>query len=138
MNLADFYIDDFVVLDDAPGLTKETIVSYIEDNVLSKLFTEWSLVELNEMFEVQESDRIVEWHNDSKWGMNVTFLYYMSNMSPEVGGSISIRNGINETTIYPKNGSLIMMSQKKHVEHKAEYATIERHMFNIDFDVKGY
>lgn len=137
MNLADFYIDDFVVFD-APGLTKETVVGYIEENILSKLFSEWELVELNEMFEVQESDRIVEWHNDSKWGMNVTFLYYMSDMSPEVGGSISIRNSVNETKIYPKKGTLIMMSQKKHVEHKAEYAKVERHMFNIDFDVKGY
>lgn len=137
MNLSDFFVDDYVQLH-IPGLTKDTIVPYLEANILSKMFPKWELIEFGEMFEVQESDRITEWHNDAKFGMNITFLYYMSDMYAETGGSISIRNGTNETKIYPTNGTLILMSQKPHVEHKAEFSTIRRHMFNIDFFVEGY
>jgi hypothetical protein len=61
----------------------------------------------------------------------------MDDMSPEVGGSISIKNGIFEEKIYPKKGTLIMLSQQRNVEHKAEYCSVRRRMYNIDYFVKG-
>jgi hypothetical protein len=70
--------------------------------------------------------------------MNVTFLYYIDEMSPEVGGSISIRNGFDEIKIYPKSGTLILMSQKPNMQHKAEYCSILRRMYNIDYYIDGY
>ncbi len=137
MNPLDFYTKDFVELF-VPGLNTDSVVGYIENNLLPQFFPHWEQIEFGEMFEVQESDRIVEWHNDSKFGMNVTILYYMCDLSEETGGSISIRNGMHETKIYPKNGTMILMSQKPHVEHKAEYCSVPRHMFNIDYFVEGY
>ncbi|MNK85686.1 hypothetical protein D3C87_1055710 [compost metagenome] len=104
------------------------------------MFPSWELIECTENFQVEESDRIVEWHNDSRWGMNITFLYYLDEMKPETGGSISLRNldTQEEIQVYPKAHQLIIMSQKPNIEHRAEYCNVRRHMFNIDFKVKGF
>lgn len=123
-------VDDQVDLADAAG--------YLRQKYLG-MFPQAELVELTENFQVEDSDRITEWHNDSNHGMNLTFLYYLDAMSPETGGSISLRNTgtEEEVQIYPQAHQLIIMSQKPHVLHRAEACSIRRHMFNIDFKVKG-
>lgn len=137
-NLIDFYITGFVKLHEEDLDKRDDIPDYLGKKYLSHLFPNWKLVEFTECEKVEVYDRITEWHNDSKFvGCNVTFLYYMDNMSPLVGGSISIRNGIAEEKIYPKNGTLILLSQQNGVEHKAEYCSVRRRMYNIDYFVKG-
>lgn len=138
MDLADFYINGFVKLYE-PNLNDQSdIEKYLGDKYLSILFPSWKLVEFSKSDKVEEWDRITEWHNDSKFvGCNVTFLYYMDDMSPEVGGSISIRNGLHEEQIYPTQGTLILMSQQSNVQHKVEYCKTQRRMYNIDYLVEG-
>lgn len=121
--------DHKVNLDDIGGYLHQTYLSS---------FPNAELIECTENFRVEEDDRIVEWHNDSRFGMNITFLFYLDEQFPETGGSISIRNLDLEVeeTIYPKKNQLIIMSQKVNVEHRAEYSSIQRHMFNVDFYVE--
>jgi len=121
-------------------MSHDDIAGYLAGKYLSPYFPSFDLVELSERFDIDDADRICEWHNDSRFGMNITFLYYASTMSPETGGSISLRNLSTDDyeQIYPIAGTLVMMSQKQGIEHKAEICKIRRHMFNIDFDVEGF
>lgn len=138
MNLIDFYINGFVKLYESDLDKRNDITDYLGNKYLDQLFPSWKLIEFVKSDSVTEWDRITEWHNDSTFvGCNVTFLYYMDDTSPEVGGSISIRNGIIEEQIYPKNGTLILMSQQPNVQHKAEYCKTRRRMYNIDYLVEG-
>lgn len=138
MDLTDFYINGFVKLYEPELEHRDDIAKYLGEKYLDLLFPEWKLIEFAEADTVKEEDRITVWHNDSKFvGCNVTFLYYMDDMDTDVGGSISIRNGFYEEKIYPKKGTLILMSQQPNVEHKAEYCKVQRRMYNIDYLVKG-
>jgi hypothetical protein len=138
IDISDLFNKGWVVLED-PNVDLGDIENYLREKYLS-VFPSAELVECTENFQVEESDRIVEWHNDSRWGMNVTVLYYLDEQQPATGGSISLRNNVLEIeeTIYPKEFQLIIMSQKSDVEHRAEYSSIRRHMFNVDFDVEGF
>lgn len=137
MNLDNFFTHGFVVFDEPNLHERQDFYEYLAEKYLSPIFPSWNLVEVHYSEKVTPEDRITVWHNDAKVGMNVTFLYYMDEMSPDVGGSISIRNGLYEETIYPKPGTLILLSQQPHVQHKAEYSTVTRRMYNIDFNVEG-
>lgn len=136
--LEDLFLRGWVVLVD-PEVPLEDPAEYLAEKYLG-MFPSVELIECTENFKVAESDRIVEWHNDSKFGMNITFLYYVDEMSESTGGSISLRNldTQDEAKIYPKAHQLIIMSQKPHIEHRAEYCSVRRHMFNIDYKVKGF
>lgn len=139
MDLSDFYLKGFVELYEDKLEERDDITGYLEEKYLSQLFPNWQLKEFGKSEKVEESDRITEWHNDSDYvGCNVTFLYYMDSMNENIGGSISIRNGLNESQIYPKVGTLILMSQKKNVQHKVEFCNSKRRMFNIDYYVEGF
>lgn len=138
MDLSDFYINGFVLLQEDSLETQENITEYLEQKYLAQLFPKWKLIEFGKSDRVEESDRITVWHNDSSYvGCNVTFLYYMNNLNESTGGSISIRNGLNESKIYPSAGTLILMSQQDNVQHKVEPCSVERKMFNIDYYVDG-
>jgi hypothetical protein len=138
MDLTDFYINGFVKLYEPDLGLRTNVADYLGNKYLSQLFPKWQLIEFGEADVVEEWDRITVWHNDSTFvGCNVTFLYYMDDTNPDVGGSISIRNGLHEEQIYPKKGTLILMSQQPNVEHKAEYCKTRRRMYNIDYLVEG-
>lgn len=139
IDLTDLYVKGWARFEEPLLEQRSDIVEYLGQKYLC-MFPQYELIEFTENFKVEESDRIVEWHNDSKFGMNITFLYYANTMQPETGGSISLRNTAtgDSEKIYPTAGTLIVMSQKPHVEHQAEFCSIRRHMFNIDFDVKGF
>jgi hypothetical protein len=138
MDLSDFYIKGFVLLQEDSLETKENITEYLEQKYLTQLFFKWKLIEFEKSSRVEESDRITVWHNDSSYvGCNVTFLYYINDLNESTGGSISIRNGLNESKIYPSAGTLILMSQQDNVQHKVEPCNVERKMFNIDYYVEG-
>ena len=136
--LNDLFVKGWVKLVD-PNVPLDNPAEYLAAEYLS-MFPQVELIECFENFQVEESDRIVEWHNDSKFGMNITLLYYVNAMSPETGGSISLRNNDTgeEEQIYPVAGQLVIMSQKPNIEHRAEFCSVRRHMFNIDFNVKGF
>lgn len=136
--LEDLFVKGWVVLVD-PEVPLEDPAEFLAQKYLG-MFPSWELIECTENFKVAESDRIVEWHNDAKWGMNLTFLYYLDEMSEATGGSISLRNldTQEEVQIYPKAHQLIIMSQKPNIEHRAEFCSVRRHMFNIDYKVKGF
>jgi hypothetical protein len=138
INLDDFFLKGFVLLHEDNLEKNENIIEYLAKKYIEKIFPVWKLIEFSVSEKVLPEDRITFWHNDSRFvGCNLTFLYYMDDMSPEIGGSISIRNGIYEEKIYPKNGTLIMLSQQPNVEHKAEFCKTRRKMYNIDYLVKG-
>ncbi len=136
--LEDLFVKGWVILED-PNVPLDSPAEYLAEKYLT-MFPAFELIECTENFRVDESDRIVEWHNDSKFGMNITFLYYVDAMSHETGGSISLRNTdtLEEIQVYPKSHQLIIMSQKPNIEHRAEFCSVQRHMFNIDYKVKGF
>lgn len=138
MSIENFFLKGYQILHD-PGLEKiPNMAQHIGDKYLSPVFPNWNLIELAYAEEVRPDDRITVWHNDSKFGMNITFLYYIDEMNPDIGGSISISNGSEEETVYPKYGTLIMLSQKLNMQHKVGYTTHRRRMYNIDYLVEGY
>lgn len=137
MELDNFFTHGFVLFEEPNAHERADFYNFLAEKYLGQIFPSWELVEVSYSEAVVPEDRITVWHNDSKFGMNVTFLYYMDDMSPDVGGSISIRNGLYEKTIYPKAGTLIMLSQQPNVQHKAEYSTVRRRMYNIDYKVTG-
>jgi hypothetical protein len=133
-----FFIDGYQQFNE-PGLElHKDIVSFIGNKYLSPVFPSWKLIEVSYSEKVLLEDRITVWHNDSKFGMNITFLYYIDEMNPNIGGSISISNGNHEVVFYPIHGTLIMLSQKQNMLHKVEYTTMQRRMYNIDYLVEGY
>ena len=136
--IEDLFVRGWAVFVD-PHVEIDRIGDYLREKYLG-MFPHADLIECTENFRVEDADRIVEWHNDGKFGMNITFLYYLDQMSPETGGSISLRNSDTkeQVQIYPQSHQLIVMSQKPHVEHRAEACNIQRHMFNVDFNVKGF
>lgn len=137
IDLTDLFVKGWVVFDE-PDLHKiDNFTTYLAEKYL-KMFPSWELIECFENFKVEDWDRITEWHNDSKFGMNITFLYYIDEMTEETGGAISIRNDNEEEKIYPKSGTLVMMSQKSNILHCVEPCSIQRHMFNIDYFVEGF
>lgn len=137
-NLIDFYVNGFVKLHEDNLDKRDNITDYLSEKYLSQLFTNWKLIEFTKSEKVEDWERITKWHNDSEFvGCNVTFLYYMDDMNPDIGGSISIRNGIVEEKIYPKCGTLILMSQQPNIQHKVEYCSVRRRMYNIDYLVEG-
>lgn len=134
----DFFLKGFEVFSE-PGIElKPDMAKYIAEKYIKPVFPSWKLIELVYSEKVLPEDRITVWHNDSKFGMNITFLYYVDNMDQSKGGSISISNGNEEIIIYPKYGTLVMMSQKINMMHKVGYTTHQRRMYNIDYYVEGY
>ena len=138
IDLSDFFLKGFVVLEEKNLENNPNIAEYLGKKYIEKIFPNWKFIEFNISSKVLEKDRITVWHNDSKFvGCNLTFLYYIDDMSPEIGGSISIKNNLFEEKIYPKNGTLIMMSQQPNVFHKVEPCNSRRRMYNIDYLVEG-
>lgn len=138
IKLDDFFLKGFVILEEQDLDNHPNISEYLGKKYIEQIFPNWELKEFSKSDAVLPEDRITVWHNDSNFvGCNLTFLYYKDTMSPEVGGSISIKNEIFEEKIYPKQGTLIMMSQQPNMMHKAEYCSIRRRMYNIDYYVKG-
>ena len=139
IDLSDFFLKGFVILEEQGLNETHNITDYLGKKYIEELFGDWELKEFTESFEVLKEDRITVWHNDFKLvGANLTFLYYMDDMSPEIGGSISIKNGLFEEKIYPKKGMLIMLSQKQNVFHKVEFCSSRRRMYNIDYYVQRF
>lgn len=137
IDLTEFFTRGWICFEEPNLHLREDFTTYLANKYLS-MFPSWELIECFENFKVEEWDKITEWHNDGKFGMNITFLYYIDEMSPKTGGAIFIRNETVTEMIYPKSGTLIMMSQKPNVLHRVEPCSIQRHMFNIDFAVKGF
>ena len=133
--LDSFFVNGFQVFQEPLLLYVDDISVAIQKKYLSPIWSSIKLIEFGMTDGIKEDDYITRWHNDSKWGMNLTCLYYIDTMTPETGGSISIRNGIAEETIYPSAGTLIIMSQEKHVQHKVEYTEARRRVINADFYV---
>lgn len=138
MSIDQFFINGYQQFNE-PGLeSREDMVSFIGNKYLTPIFPSWKLIEVSYAEKISPADRITVWHNDSKFGMNITFLYYIDKMCSDTGGSVSIKNGVTEETIYPQSGTLIMMSQKSFMLHKVEPCTTARRMYNIDYYVEEY
>lgn len=138
IDLNDFLIKGYQVFYEPELINQTDKESHIGNKYLLNIFGEWKLIESGYSEKISKDDYITEWHNDSNFGMNITFLYYLDEMSSEIGGSISVRNGITEEEIFPKPGMLLMLSQQKHVEHKVGFTSAQRRVFNFDYLVQNF
>lgn len=133
---ADFFLKGYEVFHE-DNLTASNVIEVVTEKYIAPMWSEYKLMEFDISEKIEEDDNICVWHNDSKFGFNLTFLYYLDNMTPETGGAISIRNGLYEDKIYPKKGMLLMLSQKPGVEHKVEFTELTRRVYGMDFKVEG-
>jgi hypothetical protein len=116
-----FFTNGFCILNEPRLEFQDDMCKILGEKYLSLVFSKWTLVELKYAEKIHKEDKITEWHNDSKFGGNLTFLYYIDEMTENIGGAIEIDNGTKTFKIYPKYGTLIMMSQKSNMKHRVEY-----------------
>jgi hypothetical protein len=136
MKYDDFFLKGYEIFYE-DDLDATNIIDVVAEKYISPMWPEYKLMEFDISEKIDLDDNICVWHNDSSFGFNLTFLYYLDDMSPEIGGAISIRNGMFEDTIYPKKGMLLMLSQKPNVQHKVEYTEAQRRVYGLDFKVEG-
>jgi len=115
MKIDDLFTHGFVVFNEPNLHERNDFCKYLAEKYLEPIFPSWKLIECHYSEKISSGDRITVWHNDSNFGMNITFLYYMDDMNSDIGGAISIRNGLYEEKIYPKSGMVILLSQQLHV-----------------------
>lgn len=75
------------------------------------------------------------WHNDYKGedGFNSNILIYMED-GEDNGNSISVTDGYNETTIFPRRNDFVWLNQSKpHFKHKATHTRGIRRLLSFDF-----
>jgi len=80
-------------------------------------------------------DTSCPWHSDLLEEIDVSILCYLSDMSPEVGGYVAIRNLTtgNSVMYYPKFGDCLVLWHTKGFEHRAQPAIIDRLYVNCTY-----
>lgn len=81
-----------------------------------------------------------DWHNDIIEGNNLAVLMYLSDLSEDSGGGLSIRRNKEKShvTIWPKKYDMIFMLQEDSWEHKVEIMKkkTQRKVGHLEFNIE--
>lgn len=129
------YVTD-EVLDEKNLAELKSLQRLFADKYLSKLFINFETRDCGMWEGVDPGSAI--WHNDYLDGdnFNSNILVYLDDNTEENGNSIEVRGPGFSHKLYPKEGNLLWLNQRKIFQHKATHNTGRRRVLSFEYFIK--
>lgn len=111
----------------------QTLQSLLGKKYIEKVFTNYQLRSYGMWDGVDEGSS--RWHNDFLDGdsFNSNILVYLDDNNEKNGNSIEVRGPQFSHKLYPKNGQLLWLNQKKIFQHRATHTSGRRRILSFEY-----